>query len=103
MSDETETEKQKRIAELDRQIAIRNTSLSTGVPPGLLGNGRDATEIEEIAAAALAWRQEEVAPPPTAAAAYSVGQYSRENLRCMTAAQVTEAYAQGQLASIGGA
>ncbi len=43
---------------MERQIAIDRTNCLTGVPPGLLGTGQIADEIERIAADALAWRAE---------------------------------------------
>jgi hypothetical protein len=48
MSDETNppvetlADKQQQIDELQRQIAIDRTSRVTGVPPGLLANGKTA-------------------------------------------------------------
>ena len=100
-NDETEAEKRRAIEELDRQIAIRNASLKTGVPPGFLQNGRTAEEIDRIASDALAWRQApSPAPPRTAAVSpptYAAGQISRSMLPHLGPEGVMEAYRQGRL------
>lgn len=54
----------RRIAELEREIAISRVRRETGFSPELLGNGRTAEEIEQIATDALGWRAA-AAPPPT--------------------------------------
>jgi hypothetical protein len=82
MSDETNppvetlADKQQQIDELQRQIAIDRTSRVTGVPPGLLANGKTAEQIEQIAASAIAWKAEAPAaptPPTAAVPTYTVG------------------------------
>jgi hypothetical protein len=102
---ETDAEKLARISELDRQIAIRRTSLETGVPPGLLSQGRTVEEIQQHAADAIAWKAAAPPPPPPATAAVpaynGVGQISRNTLPYLNPAAQLEAWRQGRLEQIG--
>lgn len=105
IDDQTEAEKRARISELDRQIAIRQISLETGVPPEFLQNAHTAEQIEQYAQDALAWRGETPAPQPrsqTNAPQYNgVGQLSRDALTQLPADVQMAAYRAGRLAALG--
>jgi hypothetical protein len=99
------------VAERDRlqgEVARLRVARDTGVPPELLGNGKTAEEIEQIAVDALAWKA--VAPrvpPQTAARPVSSGtvngvsQISRETLKYLTPQQINAVYAENRLSAIG--
>lgn len=106
MSDEAEAEKQRRMEELDRQIAIRETALAMGVLPKFLQQAFTAEEIEQHARDALAWKaaagSAPAVPPQTAAApAYPVSQMSRATLQHLSEDQVLAAWRTGRLEQIG--
>ena len=83
MPDEYEAEKARReaeLAELDRQLLIRDTALAMGVLPQFLQNARGAEQIEQHARDTLAWKAGEPqrrnpvhrpAPPNTTASVNS--------------------------------
>jgi hypothetical protein len=92
------------LAELDRQIMIRNIAATTGVLPGMLQNAKTAEEMAQHAAAAMAWRADVgSASPSTASATYSlsVGQVSCNVLPHLSPAAQLEAWRQGRLEGIG--
>ena len=106
MSDNDKTaSRQAELAELDRQIAIRRTTLETGVPPELLQNGRTAEEIAQHASDALAWRADtrSAAAPSTAAVAPygGTGQISRPLLSQLDSATTMALYRAGRLEGMG--
>jgi len=103
-SAETLADKERRIAELDREIAINRISRETGVPLDLLGRGRTAEEIEQIAADAIAWRAAAPpAPTPTTSAVPTsrVGQIGRNTLPYLSPADTRAVWRQGRLEDIG--
>jgi hypothetical protein len=92
-------------AERDRllgELARLRVSKESGVPSAMLANASTEAECRALAQEALAWRGNTPAPPTAAVPAYSVGQYSRNNLPYMTAAQILAADSQGRLEALGG-
>jgi len=96
------------LAELDRQIAIRHTSLKTGVPQEFLQNAQTTEQIEQYAQDALAWRGETPAPKTSARSPYpsggsvnGVSQVSAEALKYLNPQQINQLYAENRLAGLG--
>jgi hypothetical protein len=105
MSDDA-NKRLEELAELDRQIAIRRTSLATGVPVGVLDSATTEEEAKALAEKALAWKAAgspapPTAPPPTAPQRYLPNQLRREALAQMTPQQVSAAHRLGQLEGLG--
>lgn len=93
------------LAELDRQIGIRNVSLATGVPASMLQQATTEDEARAMAAEARAWQRESqpAAPEPIAAVQPygGVSQFSRQSLAHLSEDQVMALYRQNRLAGIG--
>lgn len=106
-------ERDQRITELTREIAVSRVSRETGVLPELLVNGQTVEEIERIAADALAWKLEgQPVKPPTAAVSASVVTSAdriamphqittTDELRRMSPAERMRAYREGRLTHLG--
>ncbi len=93
-------------AERDRlqaEVMRLRVERETGVPASMLSHAMTEEQARAQAAEALAWKAEGRSAPPTAAAAYSVGQYSRNQLPYLGPAGVMEAWRAGRLEQAGAA
>ena len=96
-------------AERDRlqaEVMRLRVERETTVPASLLGQATTEDEARAIAAAALQWRADRAAAPPTTAAVsaspYLVpGQIGRSTLAHLTPEQVSQVYKEGRLSQIG--
>jgi hypothetical protein len=107
MTDEPETlaEKERRIAQLEAEIARSEISRLSGVRMHLLGDAATEEEARTAADQALDWRTAPAPPaptPPTSAVPMpSVGQISRETLGYLGPADQLAFWRQGRLEGIG--
>lgn len=104
----TQSDNNELAAERDRlqaEVMRLRVERETGVPASMLSHAMTEEQARAQAAEALAWRAEGTASaaPPTAAAAYSVGQYSRNMLPYLGPAGVMEAWRAGRLEQAGAA
>jgi hypothetical protein len=82
---------------------------TTGVPAGLLGQGKTEDDMRQIAADALSWKGEAaqgIPPTPQTSAVpstpnYPTGQISREVLASLSPEQQMQAIRQGRCIGIG--
>jgi hypothetical protein len=124
MSDDTDplADRDRRIVELQAEIARSRVSHEFGVPIGLLGNAATEAEARAAAVEALAWRGEQAWPsrPTSAALPASTVSYgssgspldgriigpppirTRGELSRMSAANTMAAWRAGMLEEIGG-
>ena len=102
---ETLAEKERRIAQLEAEIARSKVSRESGVPMHLLGDAVTEEAARAAADQAIAWRTATAPPAPTpttsAVPVSSVGQISRETLGYLSPADRMAVWRQGRLEQIG--
>lgn len=116
-----EVDKDARITELERQLAVERASFETGVPAEILAAAATPEDALRIATDALLWQADSAPPPPPATGAVPVdwangvgtlgasdrmnpryaGPQTREALSRMSPAEILSAWRSGHLSQIG--
>jgi hypothetical protein len=120
--DTGEVDKDARITELERQLAVERASFQTGVPAEILSAAATPEDALRLATDALLWRAETAPPPPPQTAAVSADMVTagtgvigaadrilpryqqvqtRDAVSRMTPAEILSAWRAGHLSQIG--